>query len=641
MASMEEIAKSVVSPSGMAAASATRVVTDAFQLLVPPEEEYVESDVVIEKIEFAAYAVGGLGAAAETPASGVRASSRVSIPLADSAGGSAVVERDIVLYGPGDVRGLDAAQIVRRYPAPGTRTAEETVLAHIEFDRPEMPWAFSAARAADRLRPWLTLIVVEKAHVQWHPATAMLPLIEVPVDELPNLVDAHLWAHAQVPQSETASIKTRLSPEFARVNLSRLVSPRVLREETEYLAAVVPTTDVGARGGRGLTDGTLAHAWSGSGTVVLPVYDSWEFRTGPDGDFATLALRLKGVVAPYEVGRRFIDVSEPGRPLTSLPSGASGGKQVLRCALYSPTPAPPEKAEAEHASWPQDKTDELRAQLDLPAQLEGEQEYSGTIPDLPIVGPRIYAGNHRAAKTVTGTDWFAQLNLTPAHRIVGGLGTRVVQHDQEELMQAAWLQVGEVEKANRAIALAQLAELLASRLHTRLTSLVPTHLAQVAAPLATRVSLTTGRTLAADIAASATPATAMTGAFRRTLRPTGPVLRHAPAATRARAGTILGDGTRLRDFTRLYENPDGVRGLTSASIAELDLSAAGRALGVTPDKVAVELSQATGAVQGGIVAHLADPSRWRDPQRGFDLGAVVAERWSAAVLRESSIPAVA
>ena len=78
---------------------------------------------------------------------------------------------------------------------------------------------------------------------------------------------------------------------------------------------------------------------------------------------ATIALRLKGVVAPYEVGRRFIDASEPGRPMTSLPDGASGDKQVLRCALYSPTPPPPERVAAETAEWPAGKTQELRQQL--------------------------------------------------------------------------------------------------------------------------------------------------------------------------------------------------------------------------------------------------------------------------------------
>ena len=131
--------------------TANRVVADAFRLVIAPEEEYDESEVAIERLEFASFVVGGLAAAAEAPpAGGVRSSSRIDIPLADSGGGSASAGLRVTLYGPGDVRGIDGAQIVRRYPASGAQTAEETVLAHVEFNRPEVPWAFSAAPADGR-----------------------------------------------------------------------------------------------------------------------------------------------------------------------------------------------------------------------------------------------------------------------------------------------------------------------------------------------------------------------------------------------------------------------------------------------------------------------------------------------------------
>lgn len=644
MAELDDIAAQQVMPLSAAITSATtKVVKDAFRLTIAPEEEYVESATVIESLEFASYAVGGLAAAAETPTTGVRAESEVILPLSDSSGAAAESRQRIVLFGPGDVRGIDAQQILRRYPAPGTPDAEETALAHIEFDRPEVPWAFSAAKAADLLRPWVTLIVVEKAHARWLPATALLPLLEVPVDELPRLTDAHLWAHAQTARSGSVSLQTRLSPEYARVNLSRLVSPRVLKEETEYLAAVVPTTDVGARGGRGVSGGALSEAWtSGVGeTIVLPVYDSWEFRTGEDGDFATLALRLKGIAAPYEVGRRFIDASEPGRPLPSLGAGAPGGAQVLRCALYSPTPPPPEAEEAENASWPDEMTTELRRQLDLPAAVEGSEERADGLPEVPILGPRIYAKLHRGDAVITGSDWFAELNVSPMHRIVAGLGTRVVQTDQEQLMQAAWAQLGDVERANRAIALAELAELLATRLHARLSALEPSRLLQVAGPLASRVSLTAGRTVSAEIAASATPTTVLSGAFRRSVRPDGPVLRHAAAATRARIGGFVGTGATTRDFTRVYANPDGVARLSADSIAELDPALVAPVLKVSAAAVPETLRRAGDAMAGGVFAHLADASAWRAPEPGFDAGAVVAERWGDVVLREPRSRAVA
>ena len=644
MAKMDDIAAAHIAPLTTTISSAkTQVVVDAFRLVIPPDEEYIESKVAIESLEFAEYVVGGLSAAAADPSgTEVRSSSEVTLPLSDTAGGSAVAKQRIVLFGPGDITGVDAGQVVRRYPAPGTQTAEETVLAHVEFDRPELPWAFSAAKPRSGMRPWLTLIVIEKPIARWLPSTGPLPLLEIPADELPLVAQTHLWAHAQAAQSGTVSIDTRLSPEYARVNLSRLVSPRVLREDTDYLAAVVPTTDVGAKAGRGLTGGSLQPAWpvAGSETVVLPVYDFWEFRTGPDGDFQTIALRLQGVVAPYEVGRRFIDASEPGRPMTSLADGAPGGKQVLRCALFSTTPPPPERAEAETAAWPAEKTDELRTELDRAAQLEGSEEPVAGVPVLPVLGPRIYAKLHRGAAVVTGDDWFAELNLSPMNRIVAGLGTRVVQRDQEQLMQSAWAQLGDVEKANRAIALAQLAELLASRVHSRLSQLLPSRLLQVAGPLAKRVTATPGKTLAAEVIASATPSTVLTGAFRRSIRPGGPMLRRADAETRDRVGALTGAGGMLRDFTRAYENPDGVGKLSAQAIDQLDVALAAPVLGIDAARVGDVLRRAADTVNGGLVAHLVDPASWSAPQAGVDFGSIVVERWGQAALRETTIPAL-
>ncbi len=641
MSQAEEIAAQVVQPlSGTAA----HVVADAFRLVVAPEESYDESEVAIEKLEFASFAVGGLAAAARTPAAGeVRSSSHVELPLADDAGGTDSAGLTVTLFGPGDVRGIDPRQIVRRYPAPGTRTAEETVLAHLEFDRPEMPWAFSAAPAQGALRPWLTLVVVERAAVEWEPATGLLPVLRVPLDQLPPLVHAHLWAHAQAPQvAGPARLEVRLSPEYAPVNLSRVVSPRVLTQDTDYLAALVPTTDAGARGGLGLTGGTLDPAWTSSSDdpVRLPVYDSWEFRTGPDGDFATLALRLDGVVAPYEVGRRLVDTSEPGAPLGSLPAGSPGATQVLRCALFSPSPPPtPELQAAETATWPSAMVDDLHHELDLPAQIEGTQQRTGGIPDLPILGPRIYAALHRGSGVVSGQDWFAQLNLAPTTRVVAGLGTRVVQRDQEQLMQSAWAQLGEVQKANRAILLAQLAELLAHRMHTRLRGLHDGRLLQLAAPLAARVSLTPGHTLAADVAGSATPLAAVSGAFRRVTRPGGPLVGRANDASRLRAGNLVGvDGTR--DFTRTYRNPDGVGALSPAAIAGLDASRVASAIGVPAAKVGDTLTAAGTRMRAGLASYLTNPSAWGAPDAGFDLGASLAEQWSARLRREPSIPAL-
>ncbi|MCB5292364.1 hypothetical protein [Arthrobacter sp. SO3] len=645
MADLDAIAASVFAPL---ARTATHVVRDAFALAIAPEDEFEESAVAIESLEFASTVVGGLAAAASAPPAGsVRSSSRVEVPLADSAGGAASAALSVTLYGPGDVRGIDPAQIVRRFPAPGARTAEETVLAHIEFDRPELPWAFSAAKQTPVMRPWLTLVVLERSAVTREPAsTALLPVFQVALAQLPTLTRADLWAHAQAPATTTGQdLSARFSPAHAPVNLSRVISPRILKQDTDYIAALVPTTDVGVRGGLGLTGGTLDPAWTSSSPdpMRLPVYDSWEFRTGPDGDFRSLANKLQGIAAPYEVGRKFIDTSQPGKPLRALGADEVGRKQVLRCALFSPSaPSTPQQQIAETAVWPDAMVDDLHAELDLPAAIEGTQKQTDGVPDLPIIGPRIYAKLHRGSAVIEGSDWFAELNLAPVKRIVGGLGTRVVQRDQERLMQSAWAQLGEVEAANRAIRLAQLAELLATRLHGRLSELQAGHLLQVAAPVVTRISVAAGSTLFADVVLSATPVAATRSAFRRVTRPAGPMIRRTDAASRQRAGNVVGTDAGLRDFTRVYTNPEGIGRLTADVVAHLDLQLVGAAIGAPVDTIGGLLTEANARVEGngGFATYLTEPSRWKAVDTGFDLGADIATRWSERLLRASSVPAV-
>ncbi len=54
--------------------------------------------------------------------------------------------------------------------------------------------------------------------------------------------------------------------------------------------------------------------------------------------------------------------------------------------------------------------------------------------------------------------WVHELNLDPRHRVAAGIGTQVVQPDQEDFMEAAWQQVGEVLEGNRKIRRAQVAK---------------------------------------------------------------------------------------------------------------------------------------------------------------------------------------
>jgi hypothetical protein len=610
-------------------------VDDVLAIALGAEEEFQVGRIAMASYDFVPYALTGLAAAMKTPSTGLRATTHVTLPISDDKGGSDKAEQDVTLFGPGDVLGVDPAQIVRRYPSPGSTNAEETFHAHIEFDRPELPWTFSAHTADGRMPAWLALVVFERDEVEWEPPRAGLqPIMSVPASLLPPLSSSWAWAHAQAT-SGTATLSARLSTAYAPVNVSRLLAARILTQNTNYVACLVPTTDAGCKAGLGLPGGTLGPAWTPEdGTVRLPVFDRWEFRTAPDGDFARLARRLKGVAAPWELGRRIMDASRPGDPLTELGPTDAGRRQVIKCALYSMA-LEPQGAPSDSARWSAARIQELKTALERPAVIEGTAGTEpGEAPDLPIVGPRIYAKGQRATGTIPAGDWFAELNLAPTNRVVGGLGTRVVAKDQEPLMQAAWAQVGEIEKANRELALAELARNLADSVHTRLGHVDPGRLLQMTRPVAARMRLDgAGLTLAGQTARSATPAAALGGAFRRVVRDTGPVARRLAPAEWTSLRNLVGTESGNRDFTRPYANPDGIGGLSDTAIESLDARAVALALQTSEAQALASVKSASDILGGAqtLASAVTTPSVWNAPDTSFRPGIAATDRIVAKI----------
>src|SRR5688500_7884343 len=158
------------------------------------------------------------------------------------------------LYGPGDVTGIDPRQVIRTEPPDGAFDFEPNLMAAIELDQPELPWLLTPARADDqgRLRPWIVLVVVEAEHatVAMEPGRP-LPTLKCRLEELPDLAESWAWAHAQVAvenQLSEGELRTLLETLPDR-NLSRLLSPRRLRERRRYIACLVPSFEAGRKAG--------------------------------------------------------------------------------------------------------------------------------------------------------------------------------------------------------------------------------------------------------------------------------------------------------------------------------------------------------------------------------------------------------
>jgi hypothetical protein len=450
----------------------------------------------------------------------------------------------VTLRGPADVVGIDANQVVRTDPRPDTADFEPNCFASIEFDRPDFPWLFTPAKANSKgqLRPWLCLVVVEKrAGVTLTAAVdgplSTLRIAASPAAELPDLKESWAWAHAQVAADlpTEAALRAALAGGPQRT-LSRLLCPRFLAPETEYIACVVPTFELGRRAGLGLpvsdqdldpASGVLAPAWSlapAPAEVLLPVYYRWEFRTGQQGDFESLARRLRTGV-PAGLGTRRIDISRPGFPASGATTVELEGALLPIPPAGSPPPADP---------VPPSFRTTLASILNGPSAVH--------TPGQPpaLLAPPTYGRWHAGATAVSParTTWLEQLNLDPRWRVAAALGTRVVQEHQEALMASAWEQAAELEAANQRLRQLQLGLAVGETLHRRhFAVLSEEQMLRVAAPAFGRLRQDGGASMLALQTGSALPVGATRSAMRRIGRLRGPLSRRVAAKAAPRSAT--------------------------------------------------------------------------------------------------------
>lgn len=426
-------------------------------------------------------------------------------------------------YGPGDVTGIDIRAIVRTDPPPGSTAAEANDLALVEFDPPDFPWLLSpgSADAQGRLAPWLCLVVIDPrsgATLAARPGSP-LPALTVPSGsvsaELPDLRESWAWAHAQVTLGDGDEVDAVLA-DAAERSVSRLLCPRRLDATTGYLACLVPAFAAGRQAGLGerVTAPGGAPAWRHDETdaVTLPVYHHWRFATGPAGDFESLAKALRGGPPPAQVGGRPMVVEDLGFGLPDLePLTQQGALKVAAPAGQDPTPIAGGFADA------------MTDLLNLPA----EQREDPTSD--PVVAPPVYGQWQAAQPEIPDPDgtpaWLRELNIDPRHRVAAGLGTLVVQDQQEQLMASAWQQLADGDRLANVRRRVELARAVLDVFHRkRLLPMGEAALLQFTAPLQARVRLAAA-TVRQHIHETVLPDAVVTPAFRRVARPHGPVAR--------------------------------------------------------------------------------------------------------------------
>jgi hypothetical protein len=445
-----------------------------------------------------------------------RAKLNVGVDVSGTGLQSRVGTTKLEVLGPGDVTGIDPRQVVRMYPVPGTLDFEPTYRAHVEFDRPDLPWLLTpfGPEPSGQLRPWICLAVLEKGEgVELVPGTPpTLKVSGTAVTALPALTSLPQWAHVQVTGDTTPGAEAITADEPERI-ISRLVCPAGLSPGKSYLACVVPAFKRGALAGLGREVPATAglDAWTNQDPLVeLPVYHYWEFSTGGEGDFSSLVRRLESRSQLPGVGTRELDITDPG---FGLQQRAHTTTVELGGALRVDEPADP------------------------PIDPDFASELEPIVNETDVVGPPIYGRWHAAVGKVTDpgngpAGWLDGLNLDTRYRVAAGLGTRVVQERQEDLMAAIWQQLGEILRANQLLRQAQLAVAASERVVARhLAPLSHLELLSVAGPTLPRIRVAAGKTARRAVVESCMPWLAFSGAFRRIVRAHGPIERRVARST--------------------------------------------------------------------------------------------------------------
>jgi hypothetical protein len=365
--------------------------------------------------------------------------SHASIPVTVTLDAAHTAAVPVDLLGPGDVVGLDPAEVTRTEPADGCPDFDPSTFPYVELRDADLPWRFTptgpkastfAGVPRRQLTPWLTLVVVDtdNASLTGGPTTAVL---HTDAALLPNPGDSWAWAHVQVV-GPTAGPSPDLSDPLRA--LARIICPVHLQGGRRYLACLVPAYAAGVTAaGMDPPPGAdpLGPAWADKGQVGLPCYFSWTFGTTAAGSFETLARHLRPRAVPEAATGPTLLIDAPGWGATA----AEGATITVQGALRP-----------------------LSATADAPADPLFATSLAAAVSSSGVglqLRPPLYGQDHASGTTtvsIADTGWFTELNTDARRRLAAGLAAWAVAVEQEALCDEAWRQLADARRIDPRLA---------------------------------------------------------------------------------------------------------------------------------------------------------------------------------------------
>lgn len=418
---------------------------------------------------------------------GPRLAGNLKLTMSDSNGDSANGTIPFTFLAAGDIAAISPSAVKHLAPAPGTPNAEETKFAHIDFWEADLPWRYSPQRAQGGLvMPWMVLLAGNKNEI-----TVAGQLANIISDNVLDPVDLNglgrMLAHTQDDNGQKSS---------------RLLSHRDLDPNTDYLAVVVPAfNQQGQLNWQMDAAGNLAKAFDQAG--ILPALYSWQFRTGEEGDFKTLALAL----TMRHGGDTGYATLHYHRSSIEHPLPVEADLQI-RGAITSIQPAPISQKEKD-------------VRTDLKA-------IDQSLEDVHAISMPQYGRPWLPTTELHQPGWPSDLNDDPRYRGIAGTGTWMGIQAQEALMSAAVIQAGALREAGQRIGNLALGLDAAGRLWSLRLPADKSQRLRTFGPMLDRMMTVDGE-IATQVVTSGTspfPAAFFSSAAQRLLRPRSASTRH-------------------------------------------------------------------------------------------------------------------